>query len=99
MSWTELEIQSAWDKGYLVERFDPRKWRKDACGAWISREQYGNRNSRFGWEVVCPPPATPGEAVNPSRLQPLQWKNAASNQNGNPRCLVQAYGGENLDLS
>lgn len=27
MNWTELEIQSIWDKGEIVEKFNPHKWR------------------------------------------------------------------------
>lgn len=44
-------IDKIWDKGIIVDGFNPARYRKDACGAWIDKEQYGNTESDFGWEI------------------------------------------------
>jgi hypothetical protein len=98
MDWTEQQIEAAWDRGEVVERIDPGRWRKDACGAWICREHYGNPNSRYGWEIdPLALPAGDGGG-NGGTLQPFQWKNAAFRKEGKPSCPVIGCGGDNLDF-
>lgn len=96
-NWTEEEIQAVWDKGEVVLRFNPRQWKKDACGAWISRQQYGNRDSDFGWEIDRLVPAEKGGTDDVSNLRPLNWKNALSKQDGKLVYRVIAYGGCNIE--
>lgn len=98
MSYSEQEIEAAWQNGQTVGKFPPAKWRKDACGAWLSREQYGNRNSMFGWEIDHITPQEQGGANAPANLRPLHWKNAALKSNGKLAGAVTAYGGENIEL-
>jgi hypothetical protein len=98
MNWTELEIQSVWEKAEVVEHYNPRQWRKDCCGAWMARNQFGNHNSRFGWEIDLLTPADKGGTRDLSNLQPFQWKNAASRQDGRSPGPVRAYGGDNIDF-
>lgn len=98
MSYTEQEIEAAWQNGQIVGKFPPAKWRKDACGAWLSREQYGNHNSMFGWEIDRITPETQGSTDAPPTLLPLQWKNAALKSNGRLTGAITAYGGENIEL-
>lgn len=68
-------VQRVWEKGLSVYGVDGSTWRKDACGAWINREQYGNEGSPYGWDVdhICPKALGGGD--NEANLQPLQWKN------------------------
>jgi hypothetical protein len=98
MSWTEQQIQSVWDRGQAVEKFNPQKWRKDACGAWISRDQHGNTNSDFGWEIDHIRPVANGGTDELSNLLPLQWKNAANKSVGKLAHPVMAQGGCNIDV-
>jgi hypothetical protein len=51
MSFSEVEIQAVWEKGEIVDGYDPIKVRKDQCKAWIERSAYGNRSSDYGWEI------------------------------------------------
>ena len=51
MAWSNEIIQSVWEKAKLVEGNDAGWWRKDECGAWIGRREYGNRQSQYGWEI------------------------------------------------
>ena len=75
-----------WGKGTVVDGYDPEVIRKDACGAWIKRSEYGNHESPFGWEIdhIFPvgklrlyrvPPSLVDDVKN---LRPLQWKNNIS---------------------
>ena len=40
-----------WNKGQVVKGYNEKCYRKDACGAWMIREKYGDRTSPFGWEI------------------------------------------------
>jgi hypothetical protein len=97
-SWTEEQIRKAWNQGQIAERSNPDMWRKDVCGAWVSRQEYGNKNSIYGWEIDNGNPPADG-ANDGSGLRPLQWKNAAARKEGKPTCAVIAYGGENVGLT
>ena len=99
MNWTEQQIQSVWDRGEVVERTNPRKWRKDPCGAWICRDHYGNQNSSFGWEIDHITPEAGGGTDDLRNLRPLQWKNQARKKDGKLTCPVTANGGLNIDFS
>lgn len=61
--------------------------RKDACGAFILYEDFGDRNSAFGWEIDHIYPASKlkeredvtDEQIDDMRnLRPLNWRNNAS---------------------
>lgn len=43
--------QLVWEKGRAVLGYDSKFVRKDACGAWMSFEDYNDRNSPCGWEI------------------------------------------------
>ena len=51
MSFSDEVVQRVWEKGRIVSNYDKDKYRKDQCGAWITRAQYGNRDSMYGWEI------------------------------------------------
>ena len=56
-------IQHAWNRGQPTFALgsDPDTWRKDRCGAWMKKSEFGKR-SQFGWEI--------GES-----LIPVHWQN------------------------
>jgi hypothetical protein len=41
-SFDEATVEAVWQKGKAVAGQNPAEWRKDACGAWIARAQYGS---------------------------------------------------------
>lgn len=45
-----LEIDAVWRKGQIIPGLDPFIWRSDDFGNRIKRSDYGDRNSRYGWE-------------------------------------------------
>jgi hypothetical protein len=96
MVFTEDTIQKVWEKGFVASKYDPKIWRKDQCGAWIARSDYGKRNSQYGWEINHIKPESEGGGNELSNLRLLQWENNASKQNGLLTCPVTALGTHNI---
>ena len=94
MAWSEDTIQKVWEKGRAVEGNDSAKWRKDECGAWIARNQYGNRDSQYGWEIDH---ISSGGSDTVSNLRPLQWRNNVDKSDGRLKCNVTASGKDNVE--
>ena len=94
MAFSEKVIQDVWEKGTIVANNDPQKWRKDQCGAWISRSKYGNRESQYGWEIDH---ISPGGGDYLSNLRPLQWQNNVDKSDGRLKGYITAKGTENVD--
>lgn len=94
MSWDEDTIQSVWEKGTTVPRYDSNIYRKDQCGAWIRRDAYGDRDTIFGWEIDH---IDPDGGDNLSNLRPLQWKNNVVTGEGRLQCPVTSDGNKNVE--
>lgn len=66
-------VDTVWLLAEAVDGNDSALWRKDECGAWINRLEYGKRHSSFGWEIcdlsLGHRPGTLGD------LRPMQWEN------------------------
>ncbi|NPV82768.1 MAG: HNH endonuclease [Candidatus Aminicenantes bacterium] len=95
MSWDEETIQKVWERGRVVANNNPAIWRKDECGAWICRQDYGNRNSQYGWEIDHISPGGPDILSN---LRPLQWENNVDKRDGRLKCNVTALGTKNIKI-
>ena len=91
--WSDDTIQKVWEKGKVVSNNDPAKYRKDECSAWIARNQYGNRNSQYGWEIDH---ILPGGSDAVGNLLPLQWENNVDKSDGRLKCNITAYGTINV---
>lgn len=89
MSFSESSIQKVWEKATVVPRYDPNFWRKDQCEAWIGRSSYGDRNSKYGWEIDHITPVSQGGGDELSNLRPLHWQNNAATQDGRLTCVVR----------
>jgi hypothetical protein len=66
-------VDHAWSLAQIIPGNDDALWRKDEHGAWINRQEYGNRNSQFGWEIFDPTEA--GRGYGLAALRPMQWQN------------------------
>jgi hypothetical protein len=72
-----------WELGKVVAGFDGNRWRKDACGAWMAYNKYGDMDSDYGWQVdhIFPTSVLEENDVAESdrdniiNLRPMQWKN------------------------
>jgi hypothetical protein len=95
MNFDDETIQSVWEMAKEIARNNPNVWRQDQCGAWIKRDEYGNRNSEFGWEIDHITTVSRGGSDDLSNLRPLQWENNASRQDGRLTCKVTASGEHN----
>ena len=71
-------------------------FRKDQCEAWIRFDDYGNRNSKYGWEIDHIKPVSEGGKDILSNLRPLHWKNNASRQDGKLTKIVTSNGNINI---
>lgn len=93
MEITEEIKRRIWSKGLIDEKYPSDIVRKDACGAFMLYEKFGDRNSIFGWEIDHIYPASElrgkeditddmiDDIIN---LRPLNWRNNASKSNSYP---------------
>ena len=96
MSFTDELIWNVWWKASAVTISEESLWRKDQCGAWIKRSEYGNRNSQYGWEIDHIIPEPQGGTEDITNLRPLQWQNNVRRHDGDLECPITASSTENV---
>lgn len=106
MAFNDQQIQDAWNRANIVEGYDASRFRKDACGAWIIRDKYGDNDSLYGWEIdhIVPQSLLRERGVSeqmidhPQNLRALQHENNASKQDDYPSytAVVTSEGTENV---
>jgi len=87
MELNDETIQSVWEKARASNDRDSDEWRKDECGAWISRDQYGHEHSPFGWKIEH---VAPGEPQTIEHLRPFHHENSFDKATGQPHCQITA---------
>lgn len=92
-------IEAVWQKGLSVKNYDSDLIRKDCCGAWILKSEFGNRGSAFGWEIDHIYPQSMGGNDNIDNLRPMQWQNNVSKGNNYPSYIshVTSSGSQNIE--
>ena len=109
MGWSEDQIQYVWNRATIVDGYDKSRFRKDACGAWIIREKYGDNDSLYGWEIDHIVPKVLLEEKGYSQedidkcdnLRALQHENNASKGDDYPSytAVVTSEGAENVSVT
>jgi hypothetical protein len=71
-------VIAAWENGNIVAGVDPAVRRKDECGAWIERDQYGvMEKNGSGW-MIDRLPVNLCDGSKVANLHPTQWENLQS---------------------
>ena len=95
MSFSDDTVRKVWEKGTSSS---DSQWKKDQCSAWIKWSDYGNRNSKYGWEIDHISPTSNGGGDELSNLRPLHWKNNARTSDGRLACPVKSNGTSNTGV-
>ena len=74
----------AWEHAFPVKDIDDTVFRKDACGAWMRWDKYGNQASEMGWEIDHIFPVSLGGTDVKDNIRALQHQNNASKGNDYP---------------
>lgn len=108
-TWTPEAIQSVWDKAPFVDANHPEFGKNDPCKACIRRDDYGNKDSAYGWEVdhIFPESKLKDAGVPQSlidhidNLRPMHWRNNIQKSDNFPTYSadVTAIGDTNLDAN
>jgi hypothetical protein len=70
-----IRKQMVWIRGHMIPDVDSRVERKDDLGNRIRFNVYGNRSSRYGWEIdYHPTPLRLGGSDHISNLRPLNCR-------------------------
>ena len=82
-------IEAVWQKGRIVQGYDPKLYRQDVCGWWMARQAYGTLGDH-GWEIDHIMPVARGGTDALINLQPLHWRNNRHKGDNYPNwtCLV-----------
>lgn len=106
MSFSKKDIQDAWNRATSVDGYDETRFRKDACGAWMIWDKYGDTDSFYGWVIDHVVPRSlleekgfsDGMIDNPLNLRALQHDNNRSKSDDYPSytAVVTSKGAENI---
>lgn len=98
-NWNDEEKELIWDKANFISAENEKMgFRKDQCDAWIKKSEYGNRQSKYGWEIDHIKPDSKGGEDIVSNARPLHWKNNVSRQNGKLKKVVTSDGKKNINV-
>jgi len=96
MSWSKEQIQKVWEKGKKEPPNDSSLFRKDLCGAWIRRNEYGNKHSIWCWNINK---LDLEKGKDISNLMPLHCKNNFNEIFQKLDCIVTSQKDKNIKKS
>ena len=99
--------RNVWEKGQVVNGFNPDLYRKDPCGAWIVWDKFGIQDNIYGWEIDHIYPKSrlkergfKEDAITDIRnLRPMQHQNNASKGDDYPSytAIITSEGNKNIE--
>lgn len=97
--YTILKATRVWEKAKKVEGYNPHIWRKDFAGAWIRRQDLGQR-TMYGWSIGTICPLSYGGKMDIDNLMPMHWRNNLYKVDNYPsfKSCVTSEGGKNIFL-
>ena len=97
--FTSEQIEQVWQKALIAPNNNPNVFRKDYAGAWIRRDQYGDRNAVYGWEIDHCKPESLGGTDDLANLYPLHWRNNVKKNNDYPewQTILTSEGVNNVE--
>ena len=96
---SEEIVEQVWQKAKIVANNNPDIFRQDYAGAWIRRDLYGQRNTKYGWEIDHCKPISKGGSNDLRNLYPLHWKNNQEKGDSYPKwqTIFSSEGIENIE--
>lgn len=89
MTMLEDLKRAAWARTSPVsEHAHSWEFRKDCLGNLVRYNDYGRRNSPFGWELELLVPQRLGGSTEAENLQALHWKASAARSEAIPRGVL-----------
>lgn len=73
-------------------------YRKDAGGAWIARDAYGDISRELGWEIDHIYPTDKGGDNHFINLRPMNWRNNRSKNNDYPQYIAAVTSKDNKNI-
>ncbi len=95
--FTEDEILTVWQNAQKADGIDSNTWRKDSCGAWLHRNQYG-QDSTYGWEIDHILPTSKGGTDHTTNLRALHWQNNRSKSDDFPDYTAAITSNGNINI-
>lgn len=94
----ETTINYVWQKGLVVEGYNPDLYRQDYSGAWIARNAYADRESILGWEIDHVYPKSKGGTDDAVNLRPINWRNNISKGDSYPEYIAEVVSEDNKNV-
>lgn len=70
----EQKKLAIWQKGHPIAGYSSNTYRRDDYGKAMSYQEYGNRDSEYGWEFDHIVPVSHGGSDSLTNLRPLNWR-------------------------
>lgn len=92
-------IELAWAKGRKIEGYDSDLFRKDACGAWMRKDLYGEIHNMYGWGIDYIFPKVMGGTLVADNIRALNYHNIISKGRDYPsyKAVYTSEGVQNIE--